>query len=67
MPLGGNVRFRVKQTAKGPVRLAFRDGEVVEAKNLKTGAVHSPGEFERERRRSNARGARRALSKNGRK
>jgi len=45
MPLKGNVRYRVKQTSKGPVRLAFRDGNVVEAKNLKTGKMHTEKEF----------------------
>jgi hypothetical protein len=36
----------VKTTKTGKkVRLAFAGGEVVEAKNLKTGAVHTPGEF----------------------
>ncbi len=37
MPLGPGIRFRVKQTAKGPVRLAFRGNKVIEAKSLKTG------------------------------
>ena len=37
MPLGPGVRFRVKQTSKGPVRLAFRGSKVIEAKKLKTG------------------------------
>jgi len=36
MPLPG-AKYRVKQTAKGPVRLAFVKGVVREAKNLKTG------------------------------
>jgi hypothetical protein len=48
MPLKG-VRYRVKQTPKGPVRLAFKGGQVVEAKNLKTGAVHTPAEFAADR------------------
>lgn len=38
MPLGKGVRYRVKQTAKGPVRLAFRGKKVVEAKKLTTPA-----------------------------
>lgn len=51
MPLK-NVRYRVTQTPKGPVRLAFRkDGTVVEAKNLKTKSVHSPAEFAADRKR----------------
>ena len=37
MPLPKGTRYRVKQTSKGPVRLAFRGGKVIEAKNLKTG------------------------------
>lgn len=47
MPLD-NVKYRVKPTAKGPVRLAFKGkgkGKVVEAKNLKSGAMHTEGEF----------------------
>lgn len=51
MPLRG-VRYRVTQTEQGPVRLAFRGrGKVVEAKNLKTGAVHTPRDFARDRGR----------------
>jgi hypothetical protein len=51
MPLGKGVRYRVKQTAKGPVRLAFKgSGQVIEAKNLKTGATHTPQEFAAERK-----------------
>jgi hypothetical protein len=46
MPLPPGTRYRVKTTKKGKkVRLAFKDGEVVEAKNLKTGATHTPSEF----------------------
>ncbi len=45
MPLKGNVRYRMKKTSKGYVRLAFRDGEVVEAKNMKSGAKHTEKEF----------------------
>jgi len=49
MPIPG-ARFRVKRTPAGPVRLAFRGkGNVVEAKNLRTGATHSPAEFKSER------------------
>lgn len=49
MPLTG-ARYRVKQTSQGPVRLAFKGKEVVEAKNLKTGATHTPNEFAKERK-----------------
>jgi hypothetical protein len=54
MPLGPGVRFRVKQTKKGPVRLAFRGNAVVEAKNLKTGKTHTASEFKRDRARRTA-------------
>ena len=53
MPLGKGVRYRVKQTSKGPVRLAFKGkGKVVEAKNLRTGKRHTPAEFAAERKRA---------------
>jgi hypothetical protein len=45
MPLGKGIKYRVKQTSKGPVRLAFKGDDVVEAKNLKTKKVHTPQEF----------------------
>ena len=48
MPLKG-VRYRTKQTGKGPVRMAFRGNKVVETKNLKTGKVHTPAEFKADR------------------
>ena len=46
MPLKG-ARYRVKTTASGKkVRLAFKGKDrVVEAKNLATGATHTPAEF----------------------
>lgn len=35
MPLGKNVRYRVKTTSSGKkIRLAFKDGKVVEAKKI---------------------------------
>lgn len=45
MPLGKNVRYR----QKGDVRLAFRGNQVIEAKNMKTGAIHTPSEFASDR------------------
>ena len=52
MPLGKRVRFRVKHTKSGKrIRLAFRDGKVIEAKNLATGATHTPAEFRLDRQR----------------
>lgn len=51
MPLPG-ARYRVKTTSHGKhVRLAFRGGSVVEAKNLATGATHTPAEFAADRAR----------------
>jgi len=52
MPVGRG-RYRVVQTSKGPVRLHFtsgRGGTVNEAKNLKTGATHTPAEFKADRK-----------------
>jgi len=48
MPLGKGVRYRVKATDGKKVRLAFRGKKVVEAKNLGTGATHTPAEFARD-------------------
>lgn len=45
MPLF-DAKYRVKTTKKGKkIRLAFRKGKVIEAKNLDTGAVHTENEF----------------------
>lgn len=40
MPLGPGVKYRVKKTKKGNVRLAFKKGKVVEAKKMKSGPMH---------------------------
>lgn len=41
-----DARYAVKTTKTGKkVRLAFKEGEVVEAKNMATGATHTPAEF----------------------
>ena len=56
MPLGKGVRYRVKQTPKGPVRLAFKGkGKVVEAVNLRTKARHTPEEFAADKKKAAAR------------
>lgn len=47
MPLGKGVRYRYKKGTD--VRLAFKGNKVVEAKNMKTGATHTPAEFKRDR------------------
>jgi hypothetical protein len=50
MPLPG-ARYRVKTTKSGKkVRLAFKGNQVVEAKNLKSGATHTPDEFAADRK-----------------
>ena len=55
MPLRG-VRYRVKTTKSGEkVRLAFRGNQVVEAKNLETGATHTPAEFAQDRAKAKRR------------
>jgi hypothetical protein len=56
MPLSGNVRYRFKDIGGGKKqRLAFRDGEVIEATTYgkdgkKTGAAHTPAEFKADRK-----------------
>ncbi len=53
MPLGPGVRFRY--APGGKVRLAFRGGKVIEAKNMKTGATHTPAEFAADAKRKKKR------------
>ncbi len=56
MPLGEGVRYRWTDPGKpgGPkVRLAFKNGKVIEAKSS-TGKVHTPAEFKQDRLRSKA-------------
>ena len=51
MPIKG-ARYRVTTTKSGKrVRLAFKSGEVVEAKNIGTGATHTPAEFAKDRKK----------------
>lgn len=51
MPLKDG-KYRVVDTKKGKVRLHFnRQGVVDEAKNLETGATHSPAEFAADRKK----------------
>lgn len=53
MPLPKGTKYR---NTKSGVRLAFRGGTVIEAKNTKTGAVHSSAEFAADRKRKSKRG-----------
>ena len=51
MPLSG-ARYRmVPLKGGGYERLAFKGGQVVEAKNMKTGATHTPAEFAADRKK----------------
>lgn len=52
MPLPAGTRYRVHTTPSGKkIRLAFRRGssEVLEAKNLETGATHTMREMHEDR------------------
>lgn len=52
MPIPGGGRYRVTTRGGEKVRLHFSPSGVVnEAKNLKTGATHTPAEFARDRKR----------------
>ena len=46
MPVGPDVRYRYKKGTS--VRLAFKGDKVIEAKNTKTGATHTPAEFDQD-------------------
>lgn len=48
MPIQG-AKYRYKKGTH--VRLAFKGGKVVEAKNTKTGAIHTPEEFAADRKK----------------
>lgn len=51
MPIPG-ARYRMKPMKDGGYeRLAFKDGNVVEAKNMQTGAMHTPAEFAQDRKK----------------
>lgn len=51
MPIKG-AKYRVTTTKSGKkVRLAFKGGKVVEAKNIKTGATHTPAEFKADKKK----------------
>lgn len=55
MPINvkGGVRYRVKTTKSGKrIRLAFtKKGEVVEAKNIDSGKIHTHAEFTRDKKK----------------
>lgn len=41
----------MKKVGKKVIRLAFKNGKVVEAKNMKSGATHTEEEFKKDRRK----------------
>lgn len=47
MPIHG-ARYRYKKGTN--IRLAFKGNKVVETKNMKSGEIHTPDEFTRERK-----------------
>ena len=59
MPIPG-AKYAVKTTKTGKkIRLAFdKSGEVVETKNLKTGATHTPAEFAADKKKAAKKGKR---------
>lgn len=60
MPIPEGTRFRFRKGTK--TRLAFSPGgEVVEAKNMKTGATHTAAEFAADRKAASAKKQARAL------
>jgi hypothetical protein len=50
VPLGKGVRYRVVTKNGKKIRVALKDGEVIEAKNLKTGATHTAAEFKADKK-----------------
>jgi len=64
MPLKG-VRYRTVTRGGHKIRLAFRGNTVVEAKNLDTGATHSPAEFRAERKAAHGRKTKATKAKTG--
>ena len=59
MPLPKGTRFRVRTTKSDKrIRLAFKGGKVIEAKNIDSGKTHTPREFAADRRRRRKRSVR---------
>ena len=51
MPVPKGVKYRMVTRGGKKIRLAFKGSKVVEAKNMKTGATHTPAEFRADARR----------------
>ena len=52
MPVAAGGRYRMKQMGGKMIRLHFtKGGTVNEAKNMATGAMHTPSEFKRDKKR----------------
>lgn len=61
MPLPG-ARYRMKPMKGGGFeRLAFQGNNVVETKNMKTGATHTPQEFAADKKNAPKRGLARLM------
>ena len=45
------AKYRVTTKGGQKIRLAFKGNKVVEAKNLKTGATHTPAEFRADKKK----------------
>jgi len=68
MPLGKGVRYRmVKMKGGGYERLAFKGNKVIETKNMKTGAMHTPAEFAADHARMMKKHGKRKLTMMGHK
>jgi hypothetical protein len=48
MPLPKGTRYGMTRSGE---RLAFKGGQVIEAKNMKSGKVHTPAEFAADRKK----------------
>jgi hypothetical protein len=62
MPIPGGARYRMRPMKGGGYeRLAFQGNNIVETKNMKSGATHTPAEFaaDRNKRRQTRSSARR--------
>lgn len=52
MPLPKGTKYAMKKTSKGNIRLAFdKKGDVIEAKNMKTGKKHTQAEFKADKKK----------------
>jgi hypothetical protein len=50
MPLPPGTKYRYKKGTH--IRLAFLNGKLIETKNMKSGATHTPAEFKADKKRA---------------